>query len=130
MKGKITDEELNEIKETTLKFLEDAKQMVIQDFYIPEKQEDIIDYVLSQIAGDLLYVTAIRYALYHDYSKVKEMVRLRNTKEGYPDDLFDLAIMLEDKYGATGSNREREIKEHATKIVKLLNYSIPNQKKK
>ena len=123
---KITDEELNEIKETTLKFLEDAKQMVIQDFYIPEKQEDIIECVLSQMAGDLLYVTAMRYALYHDYPKVKELVRL--AKEGYPDDLFDLAIMLEDKYGATGSNREREAKELTKKINGLLSYEIPNRK--
>lgn len=127
---RITDEELNSIKETTLKFLEDAKQMVIRDFYIPEKQEDIIECVLSQMAGNLLYITAIRYALYHDYPKVKEMLKLWNAKEGYSDDLFDLAIMLEDKYGATGSNREREINTLAASITQLLDYERPNQKNK
>ncbi len=124
---RITDEELNEIKETVLSFLGVARETVVNDFYIPEKQEDIIECVLSMMAGDLLYISAIRYALYHDYSKVKEMINLNS--EGDIDALFDLAIMLEDKYGATGSNREREIKEHATKIVKLLNYSRPNQNK-
>ena len=123
---RITDEELNQVKKTVLKFLDDAKQVVLDDFYIPEKQEDIIECVLSQMAGNLLYVTAMRYALYHDYEKVREMVAL--SKEGYPDDLFDLAIMLEDQYGGTGSNREREVKELATKILELLNYNRPNQR--
>ena len=123
---RITNKELNEIKKTVISFLEQAKETVENDFYIPEKQEDIIKYVLSMMAGDLLYVSAMRYALYHDFPKVKELVRLFN--EGNIDDLFDLAIMLEDKYGATGSNREREVKELATNIVKLLNYKKPNQK--
>jgi hypothetical protein len=123
----ISNEELNIVKETMVKFLEDAKRMVIDDFYIPEKQEDIIECVLSMMAGDLLYVTAMRYALYHDYPKVKEMVEL--AKQGYPDDLFDLAITLEDLYGGTGSNREREVKELVTSMVKLLNYKRPNENK-
>ena len=126
MKERVSDEELNQIKETTLKFLDDAKKVILDDFYIPEKQEDIIEYVLSTIAGNLLYVSAMRYALYHDYSKVKEIVGL--AKNGYPDDLFELAIMLEDKYGGTGSNRERELNELASKITALLNYTIPNRK--
>jgi hypothetical protein len=126
-KERISNEELNIVKETMVKFLEDAKRMVIDDFYIPEKQEDIIECVLSMMAGDLLYVTAMRYALYHDYPKVKEMVEL--AKQGYPDDLFDLAITLEDLYGGTGSNREREVKELVTSMVKLLNYKRPNENK-
>lgn len=123
----ITDKELISIKETILELLENAKQTVIADFYIPKKQEDIIECVLSMMAGDLLYVTALRYALYHDYPKLKELIKLHKEKD--IDNLFDLAIMLEDKYGATGSNREREVEELAKKMIKLLNYNMPNENK-
>ena len=124
---RITDEELNDIKVTVLELLEDAKQTVLADFYIPEKQEDIIECVLSMMAVNLLYISALRQALYSDYPKLKELIKLHKEKD--IDNLFDLAIMLEDKYGATGSNREREVRELAEKMIKLLNYDIPNRNK-
>ena len=123
--NELTKKDMQEIKENVISFLDSAKEMVEDDFYIPDDPKDNED-VLSMMAGDLLYVTALRYALYHDCNKLKEMIKINN--EGDIDSLFDLAIMLEDKYGATGSNREREIRELVEKISKLLSYNIPNEK--
>lgn len=121
----IHDEELTTIKNTVLDFLEDAKEWVEKDFYIPEEDADR-EAVFQMLGGNLLNVAAMRYALYHDLPRAKEMAKL--WKEMDLDNLFDLAITLEDLYGGTGSNRERELKELATKILALLDYTIPNRR--